>query len=153
MRTTLFLSLLGLVVLAVGLVGCKPAQDTPAAPDAGQDQPADEATPAEEGGGESADAGHMPMHEGEEHAHEGHESHMHGEMSTEAEENLAKLSPEDRELVEKQKICPVSGEPLGGMGVPYKVTVAGRTVFLCCEGCEEDLKADPDKFLAKLDAE
>ena len=65
---------------------------------------------------------------------------------------LAKLSPEDRALAEKQKICPVTDEPLGSMGVPYKVTVKDRVVFLCCDGCEEELKAAPDKFLAKLDA-
>jgi YHS domain-containing protein len=31
-----------------------------------------------------------------------------------------------------------------------KVTVKGRTVFLCCPGCEEDLRKEPDKFLEKL---
>jgi len=50
---------------------------------------------------------------------------------------LAKLSPEDRALAEKQKTCPVSGEPLGSMGVPYKLTVQGRDVLLCCPGCED----------------
>jgi YHS domain-containing protein len=68
------------------------------------------------------------------------------------EKGLAELSPEDRELARKQKVCPVSGEPLGGMGKPYKVTVKGRTVFLCCSGCEEEIKADPDKYLAKIGA-
>ena len=37
------------------------------------------------------------------------------------------------------------------MGVPYKVTLKGRTVFLCCVGCEEKLKKNADKYLAKLD--
>jgi YHS domain-containing protein len=63
---------------------------------------------------------------------------------------LAALSAEDRAAAEKQGVCPVSGEKLGSMGTPYKVTVKGRTVFLCCDGCEEDLKKDPDKYLAKL---
>jgi YHS domain-containing protein len=143
-RTTLFLSLLGLVVLAFGLAGCKPAEDTPAQPDAGREQPADE-------GGEDAAHGHE--HEGEEHAHEGHEGHEHGEMSTEVEEALAELSPEDRAAAEKQKTCPVSGDPLGSMGAPYKVTVEGRDVFLCCAGCEDAIKEDPEKYLAKLDEE
>jgi YHS domain-containing protein len=44
----------------------------------------------------------------------------------------------------------VSGEPLGSMGKPYKVTVKGRTFFLCCEGCEAELQAHPDKYLKKL---
>jgi YHS domain-containing protein len=63
---------------------------------------------------------------------------------------LAKLSPEDRALAEKQKTCPVSGALLGSMGVPYKVTLKGQTVFLCCDGCEEELRKDADKYLAKL---
>ena len=33
-------------------------------------------------------------------------------------------------------------------GDPYKTTVKGQTIFLCCEGCEEKLKKDPDKYLA-----
>jgi YHS domain-containing protein len=63
---------------------------------------------------------------------------------------LAKLSPADRELAEKQKVCPVSGEPLGAMGTPYKVTVEGQDVMLCCSGCEAKIKANPTEYLAKL---
>ncbi len=66
---------------------------------------------------------------------------------------LAELSPEDRALAEKQKICPVSGAQLGKMGKPYKVTVEGRDVLLCCPACEAKIKADPQKYLAKLDKE
>ena len=65
-------------------------------------------------------------------------------------EAMSALSPEDRAAAEKQRVCLVSDEPLGSMGKPYKVTVKGRTVFLCCAMCEEDLQKDPDKFLAKL---
>jgi len=64
--------------------------------------------------------------------------------------NLAKLSADDRALAEKQKVCPVGGGELGAMGVPYKLTVKDRVVFLCCEHCKGDIEADPDKFLAKL---
>lgn len=70
----------------------------------------------------------------------------------EIEKELASLSPADRELVLAQKICPVSGGALGGMGAPIKVTVEGRDVFICCEHCEKPLKEDPAKYLAKLDA-
>jgi YHS domain-containing protein len=61
------------------------------------------------------------------------------------------ISEADRKLIEKQKVCPVSGEPLGTMGAPVKVVVKGRTVFLCCDGCKEKLLADPDTYLKKLD--
>jgi YHS domain-containing protein len=64
---------------------------------------------------------------------------------------VAELPEADRALALKQKICPVSDEPLGSMGKPVKLEIKGRTVFLCCGGCEEDFKKDPDKYLAKLD--
>jgi hypothetical protein len=64
---------------------------------------------------------------------------------------LAKLSGEDRALAVKQKICPVSGEALGSMGAPMKVDVKGRAVFICCDGCREQLLAKPDEYLAKID--
>jgi len=55
------------------------------------------------------------------------------------------------------KTCIVSDEPLGSMGdaVAYVHRAAGkpdRVIFLCCEGCTDDFKADPAKFLKKLDA-
>jgi hypothetical protein len=28
--------------------------------------------------------------------------------------------------------------------------VAGQDVFICCEGCEQPLKDEPDKYLAKI---
>lgn len=64
--------------------------------------------------------------------------------------NLAALSAEDRELAAKQNVCPVSGGPLGSMGTPIKVSVAGHDVFICCAHCEEPLKADPAKHLATI---
>jgi hypothetical protein len=64
---------------------------------------------------------------------------------------LAELSTEDRALAVKQKICPVSGERLGSMGAPMKVDVKGRAVFICCDGCREQLLAKPDEYLAKID--
>jgi len=65
-------------------------------------------------------------------------------------EKPAALTAEDRVLIAKQKVCPVTGEELGSMGDPVKVVVKGQTVFLCCSGCEDAIKKDPDKYLAKL---
>jgi YHS domain-containing protein len=67
-------------------------------------------------------------------------------------EGFEKLSASDQIAALKQKICPVSGEKLGEMGTPIKVSVKGRDVFLCCPSCKEDIEKDPDKYLAKLDA-
>jgi hypothetical protein len=71
-------------------------------------------------------------------------------MTSEVEVALAALSPADREQAIKQKICPFSEEPLGSMGPPIKVSVAGHEVFICCEGCEAPLKQDPTTHLAKI---
>lgn len=64
----------------------------------------------------------------------------------------AKLSPEDRQLVEAQEWCAInSDERLGEMGPPVKVMVKDQPVFLCCGGCKKKALADPDKTLAKVD--
>ena len=47
--------------------------------------------------------------------------------------------------------CIVSDEKLGSMGKPYVTKIKGREVQLCCDGCEKDLKKNPDKYLKKLD--
>jgi len=73
------------------------------------------------------------------------------------------VSPADTALIAKArtnyplKTCLVSGEDLGAMGeaTAYIHRGAGqpdRVVFFCCEGCSDDFKKEPAKFLGKLDA-
>jgi hypothetical protein len=64
---------------------------------------------------------------------------------------MAKLPPADRALAEAQKICPVTDEPLGVMGMPIKVTVKGQPVFVCCKGCDEEALDRPDETLRKVE--
>lgn len=64
--------------------------------------------------------------------------------AAEIEKALASLSTEDRALAAKQRVCPVTEEPLGSMGTPVKVHVRGRDVFLCCKGCEGELRAQAE---------
>tara|TARA_R110002072_G_scaffold282552_1_gene445528 strand:- start:27147 stop:28232 length:1086 start_codon:yes stop_codon:yes gene_type:complete len=52
--------------------------------------------------------------------------------------------------IAQQTICPVSGKPLGSMGAPPAVHIGDREVYVCCAGCTDRLKADPQKYLAKL---
>ena len=59
---------------------------------------------------------------------------------------LASLSEDDRRLATRQKTCPVTGKTLGSMGPPPKINLEGATVFLCCEGCEDRLRRDPEKY-------
>jgi hypothetical protein len=63
---------------------------------------------------------------------------------------LGRLSAEDRSLAERQGVCPVTKKRLGSMGTPRRLVVAGRVVFLCCDGCEDALTREPAKYLAKL---
>ena len=122
----LFVAAVAATVL-VALAGC------------GQTEQAPPASSAPAGGQEAAEPAE----------HAGHE-HAAGTSATDPAEALAQLSEADRALAEKQKVCPVSGEPLGSMGKPYKVRVKDRDVFLCCQGCEEEILKNPDKYLAKL---
>ncbi|HKI18432.1 MAG TPA: heavy metal-binding domain-containing protein [Isosphaeraceae bacterium] len=63
---------------------------------------------------------------------------------------LQELSPENRSLAERQKLCPVTNKPLGSMGAPTRVVVSGQIVFLCCDGCADALEREPAKYLARL---
>lgn len=74
------------------------------------------------------------------------------DVSPEVAAAMAELAEEDRRAAMQQGICPVSGEPLGSMGKPYKVVVEDRVVYLCCAACEDELRSDPETYLAKIDA-
>lgn len=65
----------------------------------------------------------------------------------EVKASLDKLSPEDRALAVAQKTCPITGEPLGSMGVPPKLTIKDQIVFVCCSSCTKKAEADPEKTL------
>jgi hypothetical protein len=62
---------------------------------------------------------------------------------------LDQLAAADRAIARAQKTCPVTKKPLGSMGVPARVEVAGKVVFVCCEGCEGPLTKNPARYLAK----
>ncbi len=63
---------------------------------------------------------------------------------------VKKLPEADQALALAQGVCPISGEHLGSMGPPLKVTADGKTAFLCCKGCKADFDADPAAAIAKL---
>jgi multidrug efflux pump subunit AcrA (membrane-fusion protein) len=71
------------------------------------------------------------------------------EEEEEVKASFANLSPEDRLVAEAQKFCPVLDNRLGVMGVPHKVILDGRTVFLCCKGCEKEARAHPAQTIDK----
>jgi hypothetical protein len=85
------------------------------------------------------------------HDHHGHD-HQASATADDIEANLAKLSESDRRLAEAQGFCVIRTEDaLGSMGVPYKLTINGRTVFLCCEHCKDAALKNPQTTLATLD--
>jgi hypothetical protein len=51
----------------------------------------------------------------------------------------------------QQAVCPVSTHHLGSMDKPVKVTAEGRSFYICCEGCEKEVKSNPQAIIAKLD--
>ena len=65
-------------------------------------------------------------------------------------ENLSKLSPADRAAAIAQRVCPVTGDLLGEMGMRIKVHVTDRDVFVCCKGCVAKVQKEPGKYLDQL---
>jgi len=50
--------------------------------------------------------------------------------------------------IARQKICPVSGKPLGSMGDPVAVDVNGQRLFVCSGGCVSTVESNPAKYAA-----
>lgn len=65
---------------------------------------------------------------------------------------LAKLPEADRKLAAEQGTCPILGTALGSMGVPVKVVLDGKPVFLCCKGCLKQAEGDPKKTLQTIES-
>lgn len=53
----------------------------------------------------------------------------------------------DRAAIAAQKVCPVMGGPLGGMGTPVKVLVGDHPVYLCCAGCLPKIQRNPETYM------
>jgi uncharacterized protein (TIGR03000 family) len=72
------------------------------------------------------------------------------DVQAEIKASLDKLSPEDRKAAEAQGFCAVQeNNPLGTMGTPVKVTLKGQPVFVCCPGCVDKARSNPDQTLAR----
>jgi YHS domain-containing protein len=48
------------------------------------------------------------------------------------------------------KLCPVSGGPVSEK---YRVEYNGQYVYVCCEGCVNEFKKNPETFVAKMSKE
>jgi hypothetical protein len=60
---------------------------------------------------------------------------------------FTKATKADEAAIAAQKTCKVSGQPLGSMGTPIKVSLGERSTYLCCQNCLKKVQAEPDKYL------
>lgn len=134
-----YLAIAASFVLGFGMFGCS----NPATNSTNSKTPAN--TP-------STDNDNHDGHMNGDHMHDEHEGSDMKDSSAMDKmiKGLANLSESDQASAMKQHMCPVSGEMLGTMGEPIKVTVKDQEVWICCNSCKDDLLADPDKYLAKL---
>lgn len=125
LRLSVVLSAVVLSLLLFAALGCGSSPETPESQPAGAEKAAD--------------------------SQSDHDHAQHGDQHEKIEANLAKLSSEDQKSAKAQGMCAVSEEPLGSMGVPIKVEVKDQAVWVCCKGCVDEVKDNPDKYLAKLE--
>ncbi len=79
---------------------------------------------------------------------DGHE-HQGADVEVKQEDAVTdeKVDEPTSEAVEVgNKLCPVSGEPVEEMGVPFKLEHNGKIYNLCCPMCVKEFKADPEKY-------
>jgi len=55
----------------------------------------------------------------------------------------------DQQPVIQQSICPVTETRLGEHGDPIKLMVGDRPVYVCCEGCVQQVQNDPRGYVQK----
>ena len=64
---------------------------------------------------------------------------------------LARLPAVDRKLAEAQAWCPVQKDRLGVMGVPVKLTLDGKPLFVCCETCRAEAEANAMEMVGRVE--
>ena len=65
-------------------------------------------------------------------------------ISQPAEIVTAKATEADKLGVAAQATCPIGGDDLNAMGGPIKVSRGDESLFVCCQGCLDPIKAEPD---------
>lgn len=60
------------------------------------------------------------------------------------------LTQADRDGIAGQRTCPITGAGLGSMGIPKKVLVGDKALYLCCTDCIDKVKESPQKYTAQL---
>ncbi len=63
----------------------------------------------------------------------------------------ASANAAEKAASKKQTTCPVMGGKITAKS--SYVDVHGKRIYVCCAGCTEKIKADPDTYIKKLEAE
>jgi hypothetical protein len=63
---------------------------------------------------------------------------------------VGRATQADQAAINAQRVCAVTGKPLGSMGGPIKVSRGNLAVFLCCQACVRTLQAAPDRYFGAL---
>lgn len=80
----------------------------------------------------------------EEHDHDEHEG-----LVMEYEDSMREHRDENESIAINvgNKICPVSGESIEGMGELIPLEYNGKIYNLCCKMCAKSFKKDPEKYI------
>ena len=70
--------------------------------------------------------------------------------ATESTKATTTTSTDEAKKPVTNKLCPVSGGPVSA---DYRAEYKGQYVYVCCKGCLDEFKADPEKFVAKMSKE
>lgn len=54
----------------------------------------------------------------------------------------------DNAAIQRQRVCPVTGQVLGSHGQPTKVLIGGHALYLCYAGCLPEVHRRPETYLA-----
>lgn len=67
----------------------------------------------------------------------------------------ASAAPDSRDAIKPYPLdtCIVSDNELGSMGDAVSFVYEGREIKICCKPCEKKFLKNPEKYLAKLEAE
>jgi YHS domain-containing protein len=94
--------------------------------------------------------------------HEGSAGHDHGDhakmKTTEATVEGTPDAKSEAEIIAEQlpyyplDTCVVSHHELDAMGEPTNLLHDGKLVRICCDMCEERFAADPESYVARIDA-
>jgi hypothetical protein len=164
---------IGAIVILGALAGCAGDEGTPppaaAQPSAGQAarpkggsgpmktdvpaaKPADgQMEPSGAAPAAGAKTGDAPAIEGPSKTETAKPSGAAAKLSAKELEGIKELPQAEQDAAIAQAVCPVSTHKLGSMGKPLKVTAEGRTFYICCDSCEDDVKTKGKEVVAKLD--